>query len=748
MDDQNLGSFDAGDGSWYESNYMFVTKDENGDPTAIDYDVTYDNIRASIRGSHIFMGKLKSDGVVSIQQSGDVSASAPREANAYNIIFTGNQSEFNGDTQLYKGAMVLATTNVTEGVYGNTSDGTFNIYREVLKAEYSDPSTKKNIARYEVLSLGQLAFMAAHTFSATNDIAPIVNAKEVNFGAYLSDDTADADARFGGGARLWLSVDRVSGVDGAGKEIFDFSTNRTLGTINAQSITIAKDTSVWYDHVSTLDEGTQLTFNLNASDISIDTGYGTDDEVQVTENNKDSIDLLNGIFSTGLVNAKAATTTDGFQIVSTVWDVATFAQNQNMSAEEQEYAQTIDDLRQDAAANNMFSPFNDALFNASAKDVKQTIHNLARGSGIENVTMMAGHMGNPTSTFFGGGLTSMSGTTTRGQEENAPEAKPSDPGTAAKETTSSSSQSYPSNKWTAWASFSHTSINGSAYDEGGIHYDGYDVRRTGFLTGLRRQLSDTFSGGILFAYSSPELSQSGIYEGFSENRDGGYASNIDMDDFQFALHFEKMLARNWELSVFVGGGAQSLDWERRVFLPNVNELYTSDTSGNTFTATFYLVKRLQFTEFLSLSPTFGLDIEHSWIDGFSEEGNDVQNNYMILSTQRFSYDDIHYHRETLRIGLSGHCTDLSQMFGMTARIFYGRQLGDEDAATVHLWNENFKRGWDITGNAMGRDSLNLGLGMYRYLNYAKTLSLSADYNAVMYSHAMTQNITAGLQWRF
>lgn len=123
---------------------------------------------------------------------------------------------------------------------------------------------------------------------------------------------------------------------------------------------------------------------------------------------------------------------------------------------------------------------------------------------------------------------------------------------------------------------------------------------------------------------------------------------------------------------------------------------------------------------------------------------------MAITASAFNYDRLYYTRQTLRLGASAFKQSLNGQFGASGRIFYGRQLNGMDSATVHIWEVNTvsEDGWDVDGHAMGRDSLNLGLGAYCYLNQARTLTMSADYNSIFYNRSTSQNVTAGIQWRF
>ncbi|MBQ2820259.1 MAG: autotransporter outer membrane beta-barrel domain-containing protein [Thermoguttaceae bacterium] len=525
--------------------------------------------------------------------------------------------------------------------------------------------------------------------------------------------------------------------------VWDNTTERILGSITADTVTLGANTNVWYDKVSTVDTKTNMTFTITTNELNVST-YNKESKTYKNEKMKDG--TLAGLFDRPLLKAEVAKSEDNGATTYTITVKTKSAkeyvekEGKDWTAAEKEQMMYLDEQRLFYSSNHF-----DAIYNANnPRDVLTTLHNMARSNGYENVTMMTGHLGNPTSNFFGG-FASMSGMTKRGQEEQEEAVSPQE----------SSSSSYPQedpNRWTAWAKYSHSSINVGGYEDDGIWKDSFDVRRTGILTGLSQQLSDTFSASLLFAYSGPELNQHGLYEGSASLGEGGYVSNIDMNDFQFALNFKKILARNWVLNTFVGGGAQSLDWKRTLYERNTGYSFSGDTTGNTLTATFYLMKYLQFTENFAVTPMIGFDTEHTWIYGFEEEGigSTDNTNYYKSQQQCYHYDRVTSRRQTARIGASAAYTNPFQTAGLSVRGFYGRQLSNEDGAIVRMWEvgQVEESGKEVRGNRIGKDSLNVGIGGYLYLNTLKTLSLTGDYSAIFYDNATTQNVTAGLEWKF
>ncbi|MDO4551748.1 MAG: autotransporter outer membrane beta-barrel domain-containing protein [Planctomycetia bacterium] len=741
------------------NNFLYVSFDEVGDPTYLECEVTGNNIGLSIAAGDVLRHKISGEGTIEILANA-VSLDSKMSYNGHVIVFDGTDkfNEFGGTTNVKIGTMAIKA-----GTVFGSGKGTLNV---------SGESYKEVNGLYEVHSSGILAFYndSSGNNTSNNDTPKIaeINVETLNLG-----DESSVYSHYNGGARLWFDASKKTEENGLVR--YDTTSERTVAKIAATNMNIKDDTVVWYDHISSLSAKNEKVegLDLDAGTIKIELD-SSDIKIGNESANEQSLQKL---FETGMTSVVVKKDDDGYNVfvqrqrvddfyrkvvtgsndeLKEKWKVGTdegdkyeqyaTALEGNMVT----FMNTYNSLNADFQRVNLENlekdfMFYDTLVNTGdPTKIIQTIQNLSRGFGLENITTSFNHIGNPTSVFFNG-VSSSRGGTLRGQEENVPESTPAEPGTAASEVTNSDNNV---NQWTAWASFSHTSINAHAYKKGGQWFDGYNMRRTGVLTGMRRQFSDTLSGGFLFAYSSPEQTQSGIYDSNTTLGAGSYSSNIDMEDFQFAIHFEKLLARNWSLSVFLGGGAQWIDWNRNVNIYDRAYTYTGDTSGNTLTATFYFVKHLQFTERFSLAPTIGFDTEHSWVFGFNEVGEAGDVGLLSAHATAYNFDRITHHRETFRIGTSANFNSYNSLFGLTGRIFYGCQLNKQDAAEVSFTSSIFTEGWTIRGNEIGKSSWNLGLGAYRYLNWEKTLSVSVDYNAVMYRNATTQNVTAGLQWRF
>lgn len=547
-----------------------------------------------------------------------------------------------------------------------------------------------------------------------------------------------------GGSRIW--VDAIYRDEtGAVAQV-----DHKLGAINANTIIFGDLTQVWYDGISSVDSDVEMTFDLNV-EKTIQYGdtnaYLQGEAAALHDATKEEIESVFG--AAQLVDATfAQTSADSAAGVVTVRakNVAEYAAEQNMSERERELAAKLDSARLDGGRA---LGFYDALYNETDQaKVTQTVHNLSLLG--YNMLNAQGHFGNPTSSFFGG--STVGGEAKRGQDAerdwNALELNPQPQQSAIEQKTYSPNRS-------VWAAYTHTSVDGDDYNVGGVTTHGYDLKRSGIVGGIRRQVDATTSAGLFFGLSSPEIQSANALEGGY----GSVGSRMEMTDFQFAGHLDKVLADVWEVNVYVGGGTQTMDWERFAnFGPDAGGLYRyqADGNGNTLTGTLYLSYRADLNDAFTLRPTIGVDSEHSWLYGFSETatvagaGSEsvLLNPYMDIFAQSYSYAKTYYNRNTARAGLSFiYSNPRHGLIGLNGRVFYGVKLGGDDAPELTYYSDAYR--WeDMASHEMGESSLNVGGGGFMHLNPLKTLTATGDVNAIWYKNAQTFNVTGGVSYRF
>lgn len=788
-------------------NKFYITLDEKQTPTVLEWTAGSSNIKKAIESGNVITQNLTSVSAntqLYFTTMGHVMANQLGSANGYTVVFNnadGKKFDYAGKTMVDNAFMV---------VQGDTNFGSFNANAKSGNIShftvFGEAYSQVNNNTWRVYSSGMLGFdrddagLASTAPSITADwvefASGVVTVSQDNFDQIKqifkergdSDAVSEAmaaayfkDVASIGGSRIW--------VDATFNGNYDSEDNKTLklGAINANTITFGDNTQIWYDGISAKPSDVKMTFDLNASEIQYQT---TSDNLAITKGltnyliQREILDTtaatvgeIEDLFGAAvLVDAtyvpvaataandetnltaaereaqrRAQIATAGAVTISAK-NVGDYAAEQGMTAREQELAQKLDGARVQGGESS--TRFYDALYNETeGGKVRQTIHNLSLLG--YNMLNAQGHFGNPTSSFFGGA--SLSGEAKRGQSSETD--WPSEPG-AQPDPSAIARPTYNPNR-SVWAAYTHTAVDGDDYDCGGVTTHGYKLRRDGIIGGIRRQADATTSAGLFFGLSMPEVQSRNALNAYGQIAGNGYGtvgSKMEMTDFQFAGHVEKVFADVWELALYAGGGAQSMDWERDADLTNGGYYkYEADGAGNTLTGTIYLSYRADLNDALTLRPTIGVDSEHSWLYGFQETatvegqggaGNVLLDPYTDMFAQAYDYKKTYYNRNTARVGLSLAYSDPRHgLIGLNGRVFYGVKLGGDDAPELSYYSENYR--WeDMTSHEMGDSSLTVGGGGFMHLNPLKTLTATGAVNAIWYDNAQTFNVTGGVSYRF
>jgi len=624
----------------------------------------------------------------------------------------------------------------------------------------------------------QLVFNTAFTFE-NKDLYAAGNSDD-----YVRDETPEyKNAKDGDGAPLHPNL------------VTDVHSARALATLNANEIAFSESNYIWYDDVSRLSQSAEMTLNLNAPTIKIytdDTENRFDSSVALSKDtddagnvvgryynvDADNTDALKALFDKPLVNATVtpnvsgdstdASAPSGYQVKLNASDVKDFADTyesekleqfkEGLSDDAKQVAEKIDAGRRAAteSAQDNYSThtFNEALYNEDNADkVAQTLHNVSLlGFTTPQVFI---HYGNPVSPFFGGAA--ISAASRRGQDENERVVtNDNDKRQAEAESAIEKEKEDSGPTRGLWASYTYTNVSGDSYNDHGRR-PGYDLQRSGIIGGVRRQYDATLAGGLFFGLTTPEIESAGSL-GDSVIGEGLMSNKMEMTDFQFAGHLEKVFADNWELSLFVGGGMQKMDWERNLNFDDAYYRYKSTGDGNTLTGTAYLAYRYALDDNWTLRPTIGLDSEHSWLYAFEETGDagELRDDYLHtkMLAQPYRFAQTYYNRNLGRVGFTIAYDGDQGWAGLNGRAFYSTQLGGKPCPMISYRTA----GTDdnivpvalekMSTHVMGSDAFSVGGGGYMHLNKAKTLTASGDINSIWYKNASTLNVTGGVSYRF
>lgn len=523
--------------------------------------------------------------------------------------------------------------------------------------------------------------------------------------------------------------------------------NQRLANINVNSLAIGSGTELWFDGIGVTAPGSKISVAITALTDGITQVDATGSVVNTLSGND-----LAAMFSRPLVSFANTSTIDGERtehiLTGTVRSVRSYAKTQNLSDNQLSAAAALDKYSQTIRSTTNYKDIYpayqmlDVFYNKSdTAYLNRTLANMSQTYGIENFYAMISHFGTAGSVFFNGG--DEAGTSFPA----CPRFKTSQSVTASsvlrgKEPDASNGSSMLSKGLWAAPFYSTMEVDGNG------NIDGFEVHRIGVMGGFRGFFDEKTKGGIFFAWSSPELTQSGSLLGYSDH----YRSKITMSDFQFAAHLERKLWACFELSMFLGGGRQTTDWTRSI---NGNigfdREYSGETTGSTLTATVYLSRPTQITERLRLTPMIGFDSEHAWLGNFDEEESIGPKTYPGSFSQAVLYSahqyyDLEYHRNMLRAGLIADY--FGERSGLSAKVFYGGRLGGDERTSVNTVSYNRLFNMELQGLEYDDYLLNLGLGGWWRIGQQDNKILSGNYNCNMGNHSTAHNFNLVYNWLF
>lgn len=423
----------------------------------------------------------------------------------------------------------------------------------------------------------------------------------------------------------------------------------------------------------------------------------------------------------------------GYDIYGMTRSLGDYAQDEGLEKPAVDAGNAVDDLFNNTPPSDPAYDMAEDLLGQTDQDaINETLYNLAGGYGVENIfSMTMVNLGQAGSPFFFGGAAGLR------QRENRCCASCLNP------------QPYQNDDTEVWGAPFYQSL-----DAGGNFYQsGFNTHETGFMVGVKKNNTSRLAAGVLFAYGAPRLNQGGKLAGYDAN----YRSDLDLDDFQFAGHVEYETDSRLRLSVFAGGGTQRLNLRRRAWGTASNgtvmdRSFTGSADGNTLSVTTYLERPVCLNSQVVLSPIAGVDCMFAWLSSFEENstGTGDWEAMTNLSEGNFyspvTYQKTDYNRILGRVGLKGEYTDPKG--GISLQAFYGTQLGGEDYAVVPVSTLGGALNHQIYGFGIGRDSLNLGGGFWRYLNPTQNMVAAAHYNYFTLSEAKASNVTASFSWRY
>ncbi|MDR2704892.1 MAG: autotransporter outer membrane beta-barrel domain-containing protein, partial [Planctomycetaceae bacterium] len=238
---------------------------------------------------------------------------------------------------------------------------------------------------------------------------------------------------------------------------------------------------------------------------------------------------------------------------------------------------------------------------------------------------------------------------------------------------------------------------------------GYKTSRGGMMVGVDRSFSNQLLTGLVFGYGNPRT----------------YNSNAKTkaDDYTFGAYSRLKIAGIF-VNSFLAYGHQN--YELHQHFTNSNTRY----NGNSFYASFELLKPLNLRNGISVSPLAAIDFQKSWADGFN-----VNVARLPLAVGKSDLE-----QTVLRVGIN------SSYKNLRTRLQYGYQVAGDLYGTSRTSIVGGNNSRVLTGVNLGRNTLNVGLGCD--FKIGKRTKLFADYDFDLGERANSHSGQFGLAINF
>ncbi|MDR0869728.1 MAG: autotransporter outer membrane beta-barrel domain-containing protein [Planctomycetaceae bacterium] len=276
-----------------------------------------------------------------------------------------------------------------------------------------------------------------------------------------------------------------------------------------------------------------------------------------------------------------------------------------------------------------------------------------------------------------------------------------------------------------WGDYFNATFNADADVDG--NSSPYNITRNGFMIGGEKNLTPYSAIGGIASYADSNLRQSG--------------DKIDSDDYVLGAYFVCAPFNEFEVKSYLGLGFQEYAMNRYVRNENIyassdgirgiNDRYYSETQGSTLNLAFEFARPLMLHQTFILRPTLGFDFQWLWQDGFQDKDfSQIDANY---GSYRYAlrYDRMKFNRSLMRLGFSSETTGVRG--GIRMRTFYVSNLANNGtpSSTVSFIGDGQQ--FTVSGVAVGKNFLNLGVGANLWFDGEKTGSLFVDYDANLYT---------------
>ncbi|MDR1480597.1 MAG: autotransporter outer membrane beta-barrel domain-containing protein [Planctomycetaceae bacterium] len=265
------------------------------------------------------------------------------------------------------------------------------------------------------------------------------------------------------------------------------------------------------------------------------------------------------------------------------------------------------------------------------------------------------------------------------------------------------------------------------------------------------------NGGILGGeWNLTQHSALGLVLGYGNGATNSGRNKVRVNDYFAGMYFVATPYNQYEFKAYVGLGRQEYTLNHTIYnntlkdsntgqIIGIFDNYYGRTDGTTISMSYELTRPIMITERFILRPTFGVDSQHAWQSGFTEEALSTTSNGLYT----LSFDSMYLNHNMLRVGLNSE--SISERGSLWLRGFYNLNFGGSAFPTSRV---RFTQGggkFDIRGADIGWDAVNFGVGFHLWMNVDHSASFIFDFNTDLFignSGASSHGLRVGIMHNF
>ncbi|MDR2643983.1 MAG: autotransporter domain-containing protein [Planctomycetaceae bacterium] len=242
------------------------------------------------------------------------------------------------------------------------------------------------------------------------------------------------------------------------------------------------------------------------------------------------------------------------------------------------------------------------------------------------------------------------------------------------------------------------------------------------------------NGGIIGGeWNITQHSAIGLVLGYGNGATKSGSNKVRVNDYFGGIYFVATPFNQYEFKAYVGLGRQEYTMHHTIYnsslkdsntgqIIGIFDRYYGRTDGTTITTSYELTRPIMITERFIVRPTFGVDSQHAWQDGFSEEVLSSTNNGLYALT----FDDMYLNHNMVRLGINSE--SIGPRGSLWLRGFYNFNFGGNGFPTSRARFTQGGNKFDVRGADIGWDAINLGVGFHLWINADHSASFITDVN--------------------